>query len=164
MAFDIEIEVVGIPGVLQFLRDLPRKWQIITHDNLVHWGRELTSIAERLSPEDKLRGIDRRRRPASEGFKFQWISEVNIRGNNVELGLQNIDPKAEFILFPTKGGDTITSSGAWPLRYYTPDGHMYTAQQVSRGETKGQPVHEWALKEFDLDNNVRKLADSLVRR
>lgn len=164
MAFDIQIEISGVNETLDFLRQLPRRWQIITHDNFVRWGRKLTSIAERLSPEDKLRGIDTRRRPSSEQFKLQWRHDVNTRGLDAELVVGNIDPKAEFILFPTQGGTVFSASGPWPLRYYLPSGQMMKSWEVERGDTKGQPVHEWALRQFDERHNVSLLADDLVRR
>lgn len=164
MAFDIQIEVSGVKEVLDFLRQLPRRWQIITHDEFVKWGRKLVKDAERLSPEDKLRGIDTRRRPTSEQFKLKWRSELEFVGRGVELNIGNIDPKAHLILFPTSGGRTFTSSGPWPLRYYLPSGQMMKSWEVTRGDTPGQPVHEWVLKQFDSKGNVSRLADALVRR
>lgn len=165
MAFDIKIEIGGLESTLQFLRQLPRRWQIISHDQLVRWGRKLKADAERLSPEDKLRGIDARRRPASERFKLQWQTEVDLISQGAELKVSNVDPKAHLVLFRTKSAGTITATGGpWPLRFYLPSGQMIKDWEVDHKGTEGQPVHEWALRQFDLNGNVSKLADALVRR
>lgn len=158
MAFDVQFTIVGIGKTAKFLAELPQIWRLKINERLQGWGSELTATAESLSPDDKLRGIDPRRRSSSEKLAKMWAWELG--GGTLNVG--NIDPKMPFILFPTSGGAEITPKSADHLLFFDTSGGIHRRQSVIKGSTPGQPVHDWALQAFDLNGKIAKLADSLV--
>lgn len=159
MAFDVQFTIVGLGKTAKFLAELPQVWRLKVNEKMRGWGSELTTIAESLSPEDKLRGIDPRdRRKGKERLANLWVWELD--GGTLNVG--NIDPKMPFIIFPTSGGAEITPKSADHLLFFDTSGGIHRRQSVIKGSTPGQPVHDWTLQAFDLNGKIAKLADSLV--
>ncbi len=159
MEFEFVVETRAFEKSLD---EMLRTWQIRTTDTLDEWGKELVNRAEDLSPQDKLRGVDPRRRPSSERLALMWRRNLGRAGRDFVLNVGNVDPKMPFILFDTSDAGTITSKGPWPLKWYLPDGTVLKKDTVQHRGHKGQPVHEWALQAFDIDGKVRQLANLLV--
>jgi hypothetical protein len=162
VAFDVQFSVVGVGKVAKFLAELPSIWRPKISTQLLSWGGELKSSAENLSPKDKLRGIDPRRRSEGERLAKQWLLQLDVSGNKQELDVGNVDPSMPFILFPTAGGTEITPKQATQLLYFDTAGTIFRRPRVVKGSTPGQPVHEWVLQEFDLTGAVSDLADDLA--
>ncbi len=162
MAFDIRLEFSTMAQVSSFIKGLPQRFRRRATAKSIEWGMDLVEFGEQLSPEDKLRGIDTRRRASGERLAFQWQQEIDKGQDKIELNVGNVDPKAKFILFPTAGGATITPTSKDYLVFFG-EGVFNSRFSVTKGATEGQPVHEWMLKAFDLDERVSDLADTLVR-
>lgn len=128
------------------------------------WAKVLWGTAGDKSPTDKIAKYDARRRTEGNNFEDLWRAEAKGSEGNMDVKLWNIDPAAKYILFPTDPGAIITPklSGAYPLRFYNASGQMFRQGLVVRGATPGQPVHLWALEEFDLDQRVSDLARNLL--
>lgn len=141
---------------------LPERMAGVIDAAAERWGERLQALAEILSPDDKIRHIDPRRRPESERLVRQWRFSVDGGGGSNDVSLWSDDPKAGYILFPTKAGKTIESKGAYPLRFFTQDGMMHRRGFVVKGATPGQPVHLWAFDELDFDSEIEKLAVELI--
>jgi hypothetical protein len=162
VAFDIKLSIVGLNNATKFIADLPNIWRPKISAQLLDWGGDLKSSAEDLSPKDKLRGVDPRRRSEGERLAKQWALQLGVSGNKQELDVGNVDPKMPFILFPTAGGTEITPKQATQLLFFDTAGTIFRRPSVVKGFTPGQPVHEWALQEFDLDGGTSDLADVLA--
>lgn len=164
MAFRVQLRVDNLEEVQVNLPFWISLWRIRTRAELERWGFVLSILAVAKSPQDKLRGVDARRRPISRSLSRMWRYEVDTAGDDPLLNVGNIDPKMQFILFPTKGGKKITPKGDYPLRFYDARaGGPFFRWSVKKGKTEGQPVHLWALDAFNLDSRVKDLANRLVQ-
>lgn len=172
MAFKIEVEY-QVENLEETRRNLPYLldlWRIITAEELRGWGRQLKAIAFKRSPSDKLRGIDPRRRPESASFKHQWQWQISRDGTDPVLEVGNIDERMKYIVFPTEPrNNPIRPRGTKPLAFFkaVAEGGKhgpFFSWTVNRKETPGQPVHLWALEEFNVDSHIPGLANRLVSR
>lgn len=162
MAFKLEFRVKHLDQVLKELDGLLGEFKIRTARVFNEWGLEITDIARAISPEDKLRDVDPRRRPASQRFALKWEWDVDVTGNPA-LHIGNVDERAHLILEPTSAKSGVTSHGNYMMKFFTESGGPFKAWEIDKPATPGQPVHEWAIEDFDLDRNVGMLADELVR-
>lgn len=160
MAFEFRVQVENVKEVQRNLDLTLGLWRIITRRRLQEWGQELTGLAEGLSPQDKLRGIDPRRR--SPTFGQSW--EFNVHGRDPQLDVGNVDPVMEFIVFPTDPKTKVTSGGDYPLKFYTESGGPFYAWSIDIPAKPGQPVHLWALREFNVDGHIVELGQEVTRR
>jgi hypothetical protein len=163
MAFSATFVVKNLDNIQKKLPFWISLWRIRTRRSLTLWGRDLTILAAALSPQDKLRGIDPRRRSASEGLANKWRWELRSDGLDTVLNVGNIDERMENILFPTKGNPKITSKGDYPLKFYDHRlGGPFFKWSVRRKSLPGQPVHLWTLDRFNVDQRTAELAQDIV--
>ncbi|MBD3260296.1 MAG: hypothetical protein GF334_01240 [Candidatus Altiarchaeales archaeon] len=148
----------------QFLDYLKGRWQLIVHNEMDEWGDELQSLAREFSPEDKLRGIDKRRRPAKERLALSWGFDLRTEREQSRLELYTTDERAHLILFPTSGKEGVTPKGEGPMIFFNEDGSgPFRAWSINKPPTPGQPVHQWALQEFGIDGKVLRLGRKLAK-
>jgi hypothetical protein len=60
---EFHVETFGFDKVDKYLSNLRPRHQALVDQELREWGDELVFIAKTISPKDKLRGEDWRRRP-----------------------------------------------------------------------------------------------------
>jgi len=165
MALELDLFVEDpnrIEANLPFVIDL---WKLQTADVMARWGREMIGIARSLSPSDKLRGIDARRRPESQSFKHQWEWQVVQTGDGPMLEVGNTDERMPLIVGPTSAqDDVVATSGEFLFFYWDKIGQWVKAWSINKPSTPGQPVHEWTLEAFDIDSSLPELGDRLIRR
>lgn len=160
MAFDTQITVKNLDKTQKYLEGVTGSWRVITRASFKAWGDEFTDLAAALSPTDELRDVDPRRR--FETFVHSW--EFKVHGRDPELDIGNVDEAMPFIVFPTDPEPAITSKGDYPLKFYLDDGTVMYAWSIDKPATPGQPVHLWALQEFDADRHIAQLKRDIVRR
>jgi len=161
MGLNVEynVEDADVKHLLQFLKG---QWLLIIHNEMHDWGQELQALAQKLSPEDKLRGIDSRRRPTKDRLAFSWGFDVDTGGGASRLEIFSSDERAHLILFPTSAKDDVTPRGDDPMFFYFEDGRAAQAWSINKPATPGQPVHLWAIEEFGIDAHVMTLARKLA--
>jgi hypothetical protein len=127
-----------------------------------------------MSPEDRLRKFDSRRRPVGQRFKLQWRYQVTQNADDVVLQVGNIDPRMEWIIFPTRprgeipiGGEEEMRGRGYPLRFFNYGGNEYRRWSVQGGiaskGTPGNPVHERMLSAFDLGDSMAEYATWIIK-
>lgn len=166
------ITETGINQAVRALRDKETGTMVRVGRELHEWGIEFTFIAQVLSPKDKLRGKDWRRRPKGESFSQSWVFEVNVPTPELAtLDISNVDPRAEWIVegtdprpIPRGLGNTSTE-----MYFYWEDGPQgegfYTAWVIIGGVagfgTPPHPVADQTLENFNLDAHVARLANMI---
>lgn len=155
--YDVHDE--DVKHLLQFLKG---QWLLIVHNEMHDWGQELQALAQKLSPEDKLRRFDSRRRPKSERLAFSWGFDVDTGAGESRLDIYSTDERAHLILFPTAAKENVTPKGDDPMFFYFEDGRSAQAWSINKPSTPGQPVHLWAIEEFGIDAHVMRLARKLA--
>lgn len=169
-AINFKVDVFGFDEVDDYLSNLKPKHMSQVRDEMWDWGEELIFIAQVLSPKDKIRPHDPRRRPLSESFSRQWRWQMKTLPAGPELQVGNIDPKMEWII---EGTDprTITAH-AWdhPMYFYWEDGWagpgFYTDWVIIGGVaaegTPPHPVHIQTLENFNVSGHIARLASRLT--
>ncbi len=174
MASNISVEMTGLESTEAYISGMPKRVNTRTQSKLHQWGREFVILGKLMSPEDRLRNIDSRRRPAGQRFKLQWRYQVQQGAQDIVLQVGNVDPKMEWIIFPTKprgviptGGEAEMVSRGYPLRFFTYGGGMYRQWAVRGGVassgTPGNPVHERMLSAFDLGDSMAEYATWIIK-
>ena len=167
------IQIEGVEGAIKGLVQIEGRAQSGTRLVFEEWGQDMVALAQQLSPRDKLRGIDPRRRPEKESFALKWRYEVKQSATGVELRVGNIDPKMPLIVFPTpprdipKGGAAAQHDKGYPMRFFwSAGGGWANAFQIRGGVaahgTPGQPVHQWVVEQFDFGRHTATLANFIV--
>jgi len=155
VSFEFDVDPFDVASTLPQMVNEWRKEVALSFDE---WGREMTSIAFELSPSDKIRNVDNRRRPESESFKNFWEYQINFDGTDPKLEIGNTDEKMPFIVFPTSGGATIVPAEKDYLVFYWMSKNSWNKKfSVKKGATPGQPVHEWTINEFNIDQHLSDL-------
>ncbi len=169
MAFNISLEVYGAQEIIQWADALPVKTQKQAFVIFDRWGKHMVKLGQKLSPRDKLRGVDPRRRPEKESFALQWDYDVKRIGDGAELNVGNLDERMRFIIHDTKPraiprSVTAQLTKGYPMRFFWRGG-WHKAWMISGGVaahgTKGQPVHEYILEEFDIDSHLHDIAGGI---
>lgn len=169
----ISITFNGLGTVQNYIKSLPRRMNQDTLHTLREWGKTFVILGKALSPEDKLRKYDPRRRPASEQFKLKWRYQISATDTQALLQIGNIDPRMPLIVFPTKarplpkGGAAAQIAKGYPMRYFDYGGGMHKSWQIKGGVvsagTPGNPVHENMVAQFDWPGNMAAFGVLLVR-
>jgi len=161
VSFEFDVDPFDVASTLPQMVNEWRKEVALSFDE---WGQEMTSIAFELSPSDKQRHLDKtkegepRRRKESEAFKNFWEYQVSFDGVDPKLEIGNTDPKMPYIVFETQGGATITpKTKDYLVFYWFSRGNWNTKFSVTKGRTPGQPVHEWTINEFNIDQHLSDL-------
>jgi len=170
VAFNIHFEIVGVESILKWADTLPKMTQRQALTVFGRWGRQMVRLGRQLSPKDKLRGVDPRRRPEKESFALQWDYDTKAIGaTGAELDVGNLDPRMRFIIFDTKPRAIPRSvneqlAKGYPMRFVWRGG-WHKAWMISGGVaahgTKGQPVHEWVLEEFNIGRHLQDIAGGI---
>lgn len=164
MPLEVEFRIEGVNKLIADLGLLPELWRIRTGEVMDEWGRDLLARARLLSPEDKLRFYDPRRRPKSQGFRAAWRMEVERQGDDVALNVGNIDPKMPVIVGPSPAKSGVTATNADYLVFYWERLNRWViAFSIDKPATPGQPVHEWTIEDFGVDRHLPDLAARLVQ-
>ena len=130
---------------------------------MLDWGAEIGARARALSPEDKIRHYDSRRRPKTQAFKAGWRMQVRDVGDDVVLEVGNVDPKMPVIVGPSPARSNVTAKNKDYLVFYWERlGRWVIAKSIDKPATPGQPVHEWAISDFSIDRHLPDMATSLV--
>lgn len=172
------VRVTGdIDNVLDILENFKLKASSAGLFVFDEWGRDLRRIASNVSPSDKLRSVDPRRR-GRKRFRDQWFeSTERLSGVRIATQVGNFDPRTPFIIGPTaprkipRGGADEQKKKGYPMRFFWTDGptgaRFYSAFEIKGGVaargTEANPVHETALTFFNLDRRVSGLANFVLR-
>lgn len=173
MGFKVYWSIQGLDETRSYIDGMPGRVNQRTLSMLNRWGRRLKSLGTSLSPRDKLRTFDERRRKNKQ-FRAQWAYDVTASRSEAVLRVGNVDPRMPWIIWPTKPRGTIPKGGAvamqikgYPLRFYTADGTMHRAWEVRGGiaakGTPGNPVHEKMLQRFRLEGEMVYYATWIVQ-
>lgn len=159
LSLDFEVDPFNVAATFP---QMIYEWREEVAMTFKDWGIELTQIAKELSPSDKIRDKDssrkKGRRPESESFKNFWYFEVGFDGIDPQLSIGNSDEKMPYIVFPTTGGSVIApKESSYLVFYWFARGGWFRPFTVERGDTPGQPVHEWTIKEFNIDQHLSDL-------
>jgi hypothetical protein len=140
---------------------------------LHEWGMELTFVAQVLSPKDKLRDKDWRRRPKNQSFSQSWVFDVEVPDlANATLDVGNVDKRAEWIIEGTDPRPIPSSPNPFlgPFMYfYWENGYdgpgFYTDWIIIGGAaefgTPPHPVPDMALDNFNIEGHLAKLANMI---
>lgn len=152
-----------------------RFWTMpIVLDEFEMWGQELTEIGARLSPRDKLRGVDPRRN--EKPFYLQWRHEKERESDTqARLSVGNTDPRMPFIIRDgsarqiPRGGAAAQRRKGFPMRFFWQRGPggpgFYVAWEIKGGAaqgTTGAETREETITRtmivFDIDVQISGLA------
>lgn len=166
----VSVDVFGFDETVRYLEKMTPRQRRISVRELQDWGRELIFLGEVLSPKDKLRGKDWRRRPRDESFAKSWAYEIRpIPPGDFELQVGNVDPKMPWIIDGTNPRTITASSWDNPMYFYWEGGYMgpgfYTDWVIVGGVaahgTPPHPVHIQTLDNFDVAGHISRLASQL---
>lgn len=167
---EFKVETFGFDQVKQYLTRLRPKHMGLIRQEYWQWGEELIFIAEVLSPKDKLRGKDWRRRPKQESFAKQWRWQMETQGpKSLELQVGNVDPIAGWIIEGTRPRRIEAYDWSHPMYFYWEKGYagegFYTGWVILGGVaekgTPEHPVHIQTLENFDVHAHIARLASRL---
>lgn len=173
MAFSVSWNIYGLDETRRYIDGMPKRINQRTLTTLGRWGRQFKQLGVMLSPSDKLRVFDARRRKNKQ-FRLQWQYDVSSTDTEGVLRVGNVDPRMPWIIWPTKPRGVIPHGGAmeqwrrgYPLRFYTASGAMHQQWEVRRGiasqGTPGNPVHEKMLERFNLEGALINYATWIVQ-
>jgi len=163
MQLEVDFQVTGATDVIAQLGLLPELWKVRTRQMMLEWGADIGTRARVLSPEDKIRFYDSRRRPKTQAFKAGWRMQVRETGTDIALEIGNVDPKMPVIVGPSPAKSNVTAKNKDYLVFYWERlGRWVIAKSIDKPATPGQPVHEWAIKDFDVDRHLPDMASRLV--
>lgn len=156
MQLSFEVDPLNVADTLPKMVDM---WRVEVAHTLDDWGKAMVDIAFNLSPSDKIRNIDNKRkkgrRPESESFKHFWEFQTGFDGADPYLEVGNTDERMPYIVFETQGGALITPKEEdYLVFYWLAKKNWYTPPSVIKGATPGQPVHEWTIEEFNIDQHL----------
>ena len=169
--FQFSITQQGIDKVLSKLKDLETQTMPRVARELHEWGMELTFVAEVLSPKDKLRGKDWRRRPKNQSFSASWQFDIELPDlDTAILDVGNVDERAAWIIDGTDPRPIPSKPNPFlgPFMYfYWENGYdgpgFYTDWIIISGSamfgTPPHPVPEKTLESFNIEGHVAKLAN-----
>jgi hypothetical protein len=168
----VDVEVFGFDEVHRYLEGMTRRQFKATLPELQDWGRELVFLAEVLSPKDKLRGKDPRRRPRERSFAKSWRYDIEpYGGKSFELQVGNVDKRRGWIIDGTDPRRIPKKLMDWdnPMFFYWEDGYdgpgfyedwVITGGVAAHG-TPPHPVHIQTLDNFDVAGHIARLASQL---
>ncbi len=166
----VKADVYGLDETKNWLLQISKRHKAQVRQEFWQWGEELVFIAEVLSPKDKLRGKDWRRRPRSESFSKQWRWQIEAAGpKSMELQVGNVDPIAGWIIEGTNPRRITARSWDHPMYFYWEGGYAgegwYTDWVIVGGVaahgTPEHPVHIQTLENFDVHAHIARLASRL---
>ena len=163
----------GLGTVQQYIKGLPQRMNQDTLRTLNTWGKTFMILGKALSPEDRLRQIDNRRRPPGERFKLQWQYDLTATPTEAVLRIGNVDPRMQWIVFPTKSRDIPTGGAVaqiakgYQMRFYFYTGQMMKRWQIQGGAARhgtfGNLVHERMVYKFNFPAAATAFGVLLVR-
>lgn len=166
---EFHVETFGFDQVDKYLSNLRPRHLATANQELREWGEEMVFIAKTISPKDKLRGEDWRRRPKDESFAEQWRWQMETDPGGTELQVGNIDPRAGWIIEGTPPRVLAAYSWDRPMYFFWEDGwdgpgwytSWYIVGGVAEKGTPPHPVHIQTLENFDVRGHITRLASRL---
>jgi hypothetical protein len=176
VAFNMTIQVTGVEETIQFIEEIPPMTRMQTLNAFRLWGSEMVELGQELSPKDKLRGKDPRRRPEAESFAMKWDYEVNPVGEyDAELLVGNVAEHMQFVIYgtqphPIPRSVTAQLAKGYPMSFFwvnSPGGAAWhQAWKISGGVaaqgTEPHPVHEQIVERFDFNDHLALLARGVI--
>jgi hypothetical protein len=175
----LTIEITGVEKALKLFHNLslnkPQTGRVLNQ-----LGREMVVAGTKLSPKDKLRTVDPRRRPVDKSFAWSWRFEVKREINNktleaIELRVGNVDPKAQWIIEGTGPRKIPTSVSAqlakgYPMNFFWERGPQgagyYQSWQILGGvAARGTPPHpvvEEVVRDVNIPQSIHDIAAIVV--
>jgi len=169
-SIQFEVETFGFDDVDKYLSSLKPRHMTQVRDEMWDWGEEMIFIAQILSPKDKIRPFDYRRRPLDESFSKQWRWQLEATPTGPELQVGNIDEKMGWIIEGTDPRRITASDWEHPMYFFWEDGWagagFYTDWVIIGGVasegTPPHPVHIQTLENFDVSGHIARLASRLT--